>query len=79
MINGAPTKKVHISEIKAGDTVVVGGRMETVSKHHLTKSDFFGHQYKGYCHHESKGFIELALFPIWSKGKLVRYATQVNG
>lgn len=69
-----PTKMVHISDLSPGDTVLVNGDMQTVSKHHLSKSSFFGWQYKGYCHHESKGMVDVVLFPKWSKGVLVGYS-----
>lgn len=74
MIAPYTTKKVHISELKIGDTVLIGGNdMQTVGKFHLSKSDFFGHQYKGYCHHETGGMIDVVMFPWFSKGVFCGY------
>lgn len=36
-------KKVHISTIKQGDTVLWDGHMKTISKHHLGYVDWIGH------------------------------------
>ncbi|WP_425902481.1 hypothetical protein [Agrobacterium radiobacter] len=65
------TTKIHISELKAGDTVIVDGNMQTVSPHHITKSELFGHQYKGYCHRETQGMLDVALFPKFFRGEFV--------
>lgn len=64
-------KKIHISQLKAGDTVIIGEDMQTVSPRHINRSEFFGHQYKGYCHHETQGMIDVVLFPRFFKGDLV--------
>lgn len=73
---GTVTKKVHISDLMAGDTVVIDGDMQTVSPHHITKSDLFGHQYKGYCHRETKGMLDVVLFPKFFKGEFVGHVRQ---
>lgn len=64
------TKKVHISQLMVGDTVMIDGKMQTVGKNHISKSDLFGYQYKGYCHHESKGMMDVVIFPRWIKGEI---------
>jgi hypothetical protein len=65
------TKKVHISQLRIGDTVIIDGIMETVGSKHITKSDFFGYQYKGYCHYETQGMLDVVIFPRWYEGRLV--------
>ena len=67
-------KKVHISELRQGHTVLVNWDMQTVSKKHLNHDEIFGHQYKGYCHHETKGMIDVVLFPRFYKGELVGWS-----
>lgn len=74
---GTVTKKVHISELKSGDTVLVYGEMHTVSPHHITKSELFGHQYKGYCHRETKGILDVVMFPKFFKGEFVGHVSQL--
>lgn len=71
------TKKVHISDLKPGDTVVIDGKMETVGKNHLSRNAFFGYQYKGYRHQETAGYLDVALFPKYFKGEIVAYVTQL--
>lgn len=39
-------KTVPVSTLKAGDTVEIDGKLETVSRHHLKKG-FTGDTYKG--------------------------------
>jgi hypothetical protein len=72
-----PTKKVHISNLRVGDTVVINGEMETVGKNHLTHDAFFGYQYKGYRHQETAGYLDVALFSKYQKGEFVAYVTQL--
>ena len=64
-------KKVHISQIMVGDAVLIEGSMETVGKNHISKNQFFGDQYKGYCYHETGGMLDVVVFPRWYKGKLL--------
>lgn len=71
------TKKVHVSDLKAGDTVLMNGEMETVGANHLTRDELFGYQYKGYCQHETAGYLDVVLFPKYNKGKIVAYVTQL--
>lgn len=72
-----PTKKVHISDLKQGDTVMIDGEMRTVSKRQLTNSPFFGPQYDGYCHYETEGYLDVVLFPKYYQGKIIRWVTQL--
>lgn len=71
-----PTKKLHISELKQGDTVLIDGVMQTVSSHHINVDSLFGSQFKGYNHRETKGYLEVVLFPKWFGGEITGYVTQ---
>lgn len=70
------TKKIHISELRQGDTVLIDGDMHTVSAHHVNVDPLFGSQYKGYNHRETNGYLDVALFPKWYKGEIVSYVSQ---
>lgn len=64
-------RKTHLSQLRVGDTVLIDGEMQTVGKSHLTKSELFGLQYKGYCYYETRGFLDVVKFPMWHKGQQV--------
>ena len=38
---------VKVSELRHGDTVEVGGKLETVSRTHIKHNELFGYTYKG--------------------------------
>lgn len=73
----AKTKRLSISDLRQGDTVMIKGEMQTVSKHHLTHDPLFGFQFQGYNHRETAGMLDVVLFPKWYKGKIVAYVTQL--
>lgn len=70
------TVKVHISEINHGDTVMINGQMETVSKNDIV-SDILGCRYKGNPYRETNGMLEVVLFPKWLKGEIIDYRKQI--
>lgn len=70
-------KKMHISELRQGDTVLIDGEMQTVAKHHLTLSPLFGNQYKGFNHRDTEGYLDVVLFPKYYQGAVVGYVTQI--
>ena len=45
------TKEVHISAIKAGDTVIHNGHLRTVCANNITRSEFMGLQLFGDSYH----------------------------
>lgn len=69
-------KKVHISTLKQGDTVIINGEMETVSIKNV-KRGFTGWTYQGDPFYKTKGFIEVVFFPKFFQGNLTRYQRQV--
>lgn len=40
-------KTVKVSDLRNGDTVEVGNRLETVSRAHIKHNELFGYTYKG--------------------------------
>lgn len=58
-------KTISVADLKAGDTVEIDGRMETVSAHHL-RIGFTGATYKGDPHH--RGIIRVNFRVPTAKG-----------
>jgi hypothetical protein len=40
-------KTVKVGDLRNGDTVEVGGKLETVSRFHIKYNELFGYTYKG--------------------------------
>lgn len=43
-------EKIHISQVRAGDTVLFDGHVRTVGANHLTYDSFMGQKLFGDCH-----------------------------
>lgn len=70
------TEMVHISTLQQGDTVIVDGKMETVSRHKISNG-FTGWCYDGQPYYKTNGMIEVALFPKRFQGKITGWHRQV--
>ena len=57
--------KVHISQIKAGDTIYLNGEQKTVCKSNIKKSDFMPMSIFGDTFKSGTVLIEKVLFPRW--------------
>lgn len=67
---------IHISELKHGDTIILGDGAETVNSKNITNG-FTGMAYKGDTFRETKGMIEVALYPKWFQGKITGWHRQI--
>lgn len=72
-----PTKKIKISELSIGDTVIVNGAMQTVGRDDIRNDSFFGPLFKGDSYKAENGEIEIVLFPKWFKGEITGYYSQI--
>ena len=57
--------KVHISEIKAGDTIMFNGKQSTVCKNNIKKADFLPMSIFGDSFRSGTILVEKVLFPRW--------------
>jgi hypothetical protein len=67
------TKKVHVSELTQGDTLLVNSILLTVSSRKLKNDNFLGYSYDGNYFRETSGMVEIALFPKFYKGEFIGY------
>lgn len=70
------TKRVHISELNQGDTIIYNGSPETVSKSSIKKG-FTGWTYKGDPFYKEKGMVEIVLYRKWLQGKVTGWHSQI--
>lgn len=57
--------KVHISEIKVGDTIIFNGKQSTVCKNNILKADFLPMSIFGDSFRSGTILVEKVLFPRW--------------
>lgn len=72
-LNHCKTETVSPSDIRWGDTVVIGGEAITVGKKDLPKNGFMGWTFRGGRVSE----MTRVLFPRWFKGEIIGYQPQV--
>lgn len=70
------TETVHMDTLRPGDTVMLGGRMHTLSRLNLKRCPFVGATVYGDCRAPQGRMIDVVLFPKWHKGHLVRHVRQ---
>lgn len=72
------TEKVHISQIKAGDVIIIEGKEQTLSKKHISYGSFMGKSIMGYNYKCGYELVERRIFAKWYKGELMGYYAQVT-
>lgn len=65
--------EVHISEIKAGNTVLHNNQEMTVGKNDIKRNSFTGLALFGDPYRSGKILVKKVLFPKWYKGKIVAW------
>jgi hypothetical protein len=65
------TEKVHISRIRAGDTIFHDGKDMTVSKKDIKRDAFMGISIFGDSYRLGTILISRVLFPVFFRGKLI--------
>ena len=61
------TKFVHISTIKAGDTIIHNGKESTVCKKDITIGGFMGTSVFGDSYRSGTKLVEAVLYKNWAK------------
>ena len=70
------TETVHMSTLRRGDTVMIGGEMRTLSRSNLRRCPFMGVSVYGDCRGSQGRMIDVVLFPKWDRGAASRYVRQ---
>lgn len=70
------TEIVNVSDIQAGDTVIIEGQDYTICQKDIS-STFFGTTIRGVSFRGSKNMVERVLYPKWYQGKIVEWVAQV--
>lgn len=72
-----PTQRVPVSELQAGDTVLIEGTPTTVGAAYLGQCPFMGATLYGDTYATQGRKVDVVLFPKWYKGEIVAYVRQI--
>lgn len=70
-------EKVHISEIKHKDTILIDGEMITVGKNDIKNDPFYGMSIHGEYFRHTQKMVDRVLFRKWYQGEIVDWVTQL--
>ena len=76
MIQHNKTERIHISELRVGDTVLLNGEPKTVNRGDVKKG-FTGYTLLGDPHPFTDGKVEVVLYRKWYKGEVVGWHRQI--
>lgn len=68
-------RETAISDLRVGDTVLIGGTERTVGKCDVKKG-FAGYTLWGDPHHQTQGRVPVRLYPRFFRGTFVGWFTQ---
>ena len=71
------TEKIDVSQVRHGDTLMIGGKMQTISGNQIKTNPAYGLSIDGNYFRETGRKVERVLFPKWYKGEIIGYAAQI--
>lgn len=70
-------KEFHISDVRAGDTVLIDGELKTVSNHHINRG-FMGITLFGDSYKLGSIPVKVVFFPMFQKGQFIEYVRDTS-